>query len=178
MNYAKPLLPQGAELAPPVSRAKVYATLLVALGLTLLPWASDVRWLVPDATLIVLLYWCVHAPRQVGLGTAFALGLVTDVAHGMLLGLDSLAYCAAAFTVLMLQRRLEGFAPPAQALQLGPLLFAKELLVLTIGLAVGRGEVDWRYLAAGLLAALLWLPVTLLLNRLCGRPDLPVKAQP
>lgn len=175
---AKPLLPQGAELPLPASRSKINATLALALALTLLPWADGIRWLVPDFTLMVLLYWCIHTPRIAGLGMAFALGLVTDVAHGVLLGLHALAYCGAAFVVLLLHRRLERFAVAAQALQLGPLLFVKEVLVLTVGLAVGRGEADWRYLAAGLLAALLWLPAALLLNRLCGRPDRPAHPQP
>lgn len=177
MSFAKPLLPQGAELPAPVSRFKVNASLLAALAVTLLPWADGVRWLIPDFTLIVILYWCIHAPRLCGLGGAFTLGLLTDVATGVLLGLNALAYCAAAFVVLLLQRRLQGFPPPQQALQLMPILFAKEALVLTIGLAVSRGDTDWRYLAGGLLTALLWLPVSLLLNRLCGRPDQPVQAQ-
>jgi rod shape-determining protein MreD len=167
---ARPLLPQGAELAAPPSRGKVMLSLFVALCLTLLPWSDDARWLLPDLTLMVLLYWCIHAPRLVGLGLAFTLGLVTDVAHGLLLGLDALAYCAAVFVVLSLQKRLEGFDAPRQSLQLAPLLLGKAALVLTLGLAFGRGDADWRFLAGGVLAALLWLPLALLLDRLTGRP--------
>lgn len=167
---ARPLLPQGAELAAPPSRGKVMASLFAALCLTLLPWADGVRWVLPDLTLMVLLYWCIHAPRLVGLGLAFTLGLVTDVAHGLLLGLDALAYCAAAFVVLSLQKRLEGFDAPRQTLQLAPLLLGKEALVLTLGLAFGRGDADWRYLATGVVALALWLPMALLLDRVTGRP--------
>ncbi|PIV88818.1 MAG: rod shape-determining protein MreD [Hydrogenophilales bacterium CG17_big_fil_post_rev_8_21_14_2_50_63_12] len=170
MSLAKPLLPQGAALAAPATRAKVMSTLFAALCLTLLPWADGLRWLLPDLTLMVLLYWCIHAPRLAGLGIAFALGLLTDVTHGLLLGLDALAYCGAAFVALMVQKRLEGFDVPRQTLQLAPLLLGKEALVLTLGLAFGRGEADWRYLAAGLLAALLWLPLAMLLDRVAGRP--------
>lgn len=167
---ARPLLPQGAELAAPPSRRKVVGSLLVALCLTLLPWADELRWLLPDLTLMVLLYWCIHAPRLAGLGLAFSLGLITDVSHGLLLGLDALAYCAAAFVVLFLQKRLERFDAPRQTLQLAPLLLGKEALVLTLGLAFGRGDADWRYLASGLVAVALWLPMAMLLNRLTGRP--------
>lgn len=176
MNGARPLLPQGAELAVPPNRAKVIATLFVALCLTLLPWADGLRWLLPDLTLMVLLYWCIHAPRLVGLGIAFALGLVTDVTHGLLLGLDALAYCGAVFLTLSLQKRLEGFDAPRQTLQLAPLLLGKEALVLTLGLAFGRGEADWRYLFAGLVAIALWWPLALLLDRISGRPALPERA--
>lgn len=174
-NPAKPLLPQGAELAAPATRGKVYTVLIIALAGNLLPWSDDIRWLVPDFTLMALLYWNIHAPRLAGLGSAFLLGLVTDVARGMLMGLNALAYCAAAFLVLSLQRRLEKFDPPRQTLQLAPVLLGKEALVLTLGLLFGRGEVDWRWLAAGVTAILLWTPLAGLVNRITGRP--PVEPQ-
>lgn len=166
----KPLLPQGAELAAPPTRAKVYVSLALALALTLLPWAEQIHWLVPDFTLMLLLFWNVREPRLAGLGTAFTLGLITDVARGVLMGLNALSYCAATFVALLVQRRLEGFDLARQTLQLAPILFAKEALVLVLGLMMGRGEADWRWLAAGIMAGLLWLPVALLVDRVTGRP--------
>jgi rod shape-determining protein MreD len=165
----KPLLPQGAELAAPARRSRVYASLALALAATLLPWADQIQWLVPDFTLMVLLYWNVRAPRLAGLGVAFSLGLITDVARGVLMGLNALAYCTATFVALLVQRRLEGFDAPRQALQLGPLLLGKEALVLTLGLVMGLGDADWRWLAAGLAAALLWLPLAWLMDQISGR---------
>ena len=166
----KPLLPQGAELASPVTRTKVYASLALALAATLLPWAEQIQWLVPDFTLMLLLYWNTREPRLAGLGTAFTLGLITDVARGVLMGLNALSYCAATFVALLVQRRLAGFDAPRQTLQLAPILLAKEALVLTLGLMMGRGEADWRWLAAGAMAGLLWLPLALLMDRTTGRP--------
>jgi rod shape-determining protein MreD len=168
---AKPLLPQGAELAAPVTRGKVYLVFILALAINLLPWADDTRWLVPDFTFMALLYWNIHAPRWAGLGTAFVLGLVTDVARGLLIGLNALAYCVAAFVVLSVQRRLENFDPARQTLQLTPILLGKEALVLTLGLVFGRGDVDWRWLAAGAVGSLLWAPLAILLNRVTDRPS-------
>lgn len=166
----RPLLPQGAELAAPPTRPRVYASLALALAATLLPWADQILWLVPDFTLMALLYWNIRAPRLAGLGAAFTLGLVTDVARGVLMGLNALAYCAATFSVLLVQRRLEGFDVPRQALQVAPILVGKEVLVLVLGLALGFEQADWRWLAAGLAAALLWLPLAWLMDRITGRP--------
>ena len=167
----KPLLPQGAELAAPPTRAKVYLSLAVAFALTLLPWAERTHWLVPDFTLMLLLYWNVREPRLAGLGMAFILGLMTDVAWGVLMGLNALGYCAATFVALLVQRRLAGFDLARQTLQLAPILFAKEVVVLVLGLMMGRGEVDWRWLAAGVIAGLLWLPMALLMAAITGRPS-------
>ena len=172
MTADKPLLPQGAELAKPPTRVKIYFSLTLALAATLLPWSADLRWLVPDFTLMVLLYWSIRAPRLAGLGAAFALGLVTDVARGVLMGLNALAYCAATFAVLLVQRRLENFDAPRQTPQIAPALVGKEAIVLTLGLMIGRGEVDWRWLAAGLVGALLWVPMSWLLDR-ASRGPLP-----
>jgi rod shape-determining protein MreD len=172
----QPLLPQGAELAAPATRTKVYGTLALALALTLLPWYDPIRWAVPDFTLMALLYWNIRAPRLAGLGAAFFLGLVTDVARGLLMGLNALAYCAATFAILMVQRRLEGFDAPRQGLQVAPILLGKEALVLALGLMMGVGEADWRWLAAGLVATLLWLPLALFMDRVTGRPAQPAEA--
>lgn len=167
-GMSKPLLPQGAELVAPPTPARVYVSLAVALAATLLPWADGMLWLVPDFTLMALLYWSIRAPRLAGLGVACLLGLVTDVAAGVLMGLNALAYCAATFVILMLRRRLQGFDVPRQALQLAPLLLGKEALVLLAGLMLGLPQADWRWLAAGLVAALLWLPLAWLMDRLTG----------
>lgn len=171
-----PLLPQGAVLAAPPTRTKVYGSLAMALAASLLPWSEQIRWLVPDFSLMVLLYWNIRAPRLAGLGAAFVLGLVTDVARGVLMGLNALAYCAATFVILMVQRRLEGFDAPRQSLQVAPILLGKEALVLALGLMMGLRQADWRWLAAGFLAALLWLPLAMLADRVTGRPAQPVEA--
>lgn len=168
---SQPLLLQGAELEHPPTRTKVYGSLLIAFALTLLPWMDQIRWLVPDFTLMALLYWNIRAPRLAGLGAAFSLGLLTDVTRGVLFGLNALAYCAATFVVLLLQRRLEGFDTPRQTLQLSPVLLGKEALVLTLGLMLGRGDADWRWLAAGVVAAVLWPPLAWLVDRIASTPS-------
>lgn len=175
MSIDKPLLPQGAELVKPPTRVMVYLSLLVALAVTLSPWDADIRWLLPDFTLLLLLYWNIRAPRMVGLGTAFTLGLVSDVARGMLMGLNALAYCAATFTVLLLHRRLENFDAVRQTPQIAPILLGKEAIVLIFGLMLSRGEVDWRWLLAGVLGALLWTPLSWLMDRLSARPTTPAR---
>lgn len=169
----KSFLPKGAELIVPPSRTKVLGLLGIGLALNLSPWPDAVRWLVPDFALMVLLYWNIRMPRLAGLGMAFLLGLVMDVVRGLHMGLNALAYCVAAFVVLMLQRRLENFDAPRQNLQLAPLLMGKEALVITLGLMFGHGEADWRWLAGGAVAALLWTPMAWLLDRLTGRPTEP-----
>jgi rod shape-determining protein MreD len=169
MNTLQPLLPQGAELVRPPSRTLIYISLSIAFSLTLLPWLDNIRWLVPDFTIMALIYWNIRAPRLAGLGAAFIFGLLTDVSHGAFFGLNALVYCSATFAVLLVQRRLEGFNIPHQALQLSPIILGKEILMLTVGLALGRGSVDWHWLVAGVSALILWPSMAWLLDRATGR---------
>lgn len=169
----KAFLPKGAEVAVPPSRLQVWGLIGLGLAMNLSPWPDGARWLVPDFALMALLYWNIRMPRLAGLGGAFALGLVVDVARGVHMGLNALAYCAAAFVVLLVRRRLESFDAPRQTPQLAPVLLGKEALVLALGLLFGHGEADWRWLAGGALAALLWTPMSWLLDRLTGRPATP-----
>lgn len=174
MKMSDTSLPQrGPEIIAPASARMLVLSFALAVLLELLPWPRAALWLVPDFPLLVLLYWNTHEPRRAPMRVAFLLGLLADVAHGALLGLHALAYVAASFGTLMLQRRLANFGPLGQALQLGPMFLGARLLVLTMGLALNRGEAAWPYLAGGLAGALLWLPLCLLLHRATGRPVEP-----
>lgn len=165
----KALLPKGTAIVAPPSWRLLLLTLTLAFLLTLLPWPSAGRWLVPDFTLMVLLYWHIHAPRPVGMGLAFLLGLLSDAAGGVLIGQHALTYVLAAFVILNLRRRLEAFPPFGRALQVAPVFIGQAALTLLLGLLFDRQVSDWRYLAAGLTAALLWFPMALLLDALSGR---------
>jgi rod shape-determining protein MreD len=168
MKPGKPLLPQGTAIVAPPSWRVLLLTLVLAFLLTLMPWPGEGRWLVPDFALMVLLYWNIHVPRPIGLGAAFLLGLLTDAAGGVLIGQHALSYTLAAFVILSLRRRLEKFPPLGRALQVAPVLFGQIALVLLLGLLFDRQATDWRYLASGVTAALLWLPLAWLLDALTG----------
>lgn len=170
MTPDKPLLPQGAALIAPPSWRRVAGSLTLAFVLTLLPWPGEWRWLVPDFTLMALLYWHIHAPQHTPIGVAFGLGLLTDATRGALFGQHAVAYALTAYLALFLRRRLEKFGAPARAVQLAPLFLFKEFAILVFGLIFVKPTTDWRYLAAGVVAALLWLPLAMFLDRLAGRP--------
>lgn len=169
----KHFLPKGTELVAPPTRIKVFGSLLLALALNLSPWVDSVRWLVPDFAFMVLLYWNIRAPWFAGLGMAFVLGLIADVDRGLHMGLSSLAYCLATFLVLSLQRRLENFDAFSQGLQVAPMLLGKDALVLVLGFWFGHHSIDWRWLAAGVVSALLWPLLAWLLDVLTGHASKP-----
>ena len=61
----------------PASPAFIALTLVVAFLLNLLPWG---QWIgVPDFVALLLVFWSMHQPRKVGIGVAFAMGILMDL---------------------------------------------------------------------------------------------------
>lgn len=168
MNVDKPLVPQGPQIIAPASHRLVYGSLALAYLLALLPWPQGILWLVPDFTLVVLLYWIVHAPHLAALGQAMTLGLLTDASLGSLIGQHALTYTVSAFVVLSLRRRLENFEVSGRALHLAPIFLGQQAAFLVLGMVFGLADIDPLYLLAGASAALLWIPVARWLDRLTG----------
>ena len=71
------IMPRGSnQLLLPVNPFFIALTLLLALGLNLLPFGRYPAR--PDMLALVLVFWNVHQPRRVGVGVAFFFGLLMD----------------------------------------------------------------------------------------------------
>jgi rod shape-determining protein MreD len=156
------IMPRGTgQLLLPVNPLFIAVTLLVALAANLLPTGRHPAQ--PDLLALVLVFWNVHQPRRVGVGLAFAFGLIMDVNEGALLGQHALAYTLLSFAAISAHRRLLWFSLIEQALQILPLFLAAHGVSLVVRLIVGGMFPGWWLLAAPLLEALLWPLVTVLL---------------
>jgi hypothetical protein len=58
----------------------ILLTFLLGLLANIAPANAVALALKPDFLALVILYWCIQEPRYVGVGVAWALGLVMDVA--------------------------------------------------------------------------------------------------
>lgn len=153
------------EFQLPVSRIFIAASLFVALLLDWLPWQGIWLALRPDFVALVLLYWCIHKPYHVGINIAWTVGILADVADASLFGQHALAYSILAFSGIVLHRRILMFNLSQQTLQIFPLL----LLAYAVYAAVHwqlRGNISWEYFIGSVVSALLWAPITILLQTL------------
>src|SRR5688572_21532854 len=123
---------KAQEIARPASPGFILLTLSIAIVLNILPWSGALVWLRPDFVALVLLYWCVHAPRTVGFFSAFVLGLLMDVAMGRWLGEHALAYTVLAYLGVTLFRRVQMFGLGFQMLQVAPILLVPPLIILLL----------------------------------------------
>lgn len=148
------MMPRGSPLLLPVNPFFMWATLLLALVINLLPLGRAPA--MPDVLAVALVFWNVHQPRRVGVGAAFVFGLFMDVHDGALLGQHALAYTLLSYFAITVHRRLLWFTVGSQAVQILPLFVAAHLVSLLVRLIAGAGFPGWSLLAAPLLEAALW----------------------
>jgi rod shape-determining protein MreD len=152
------------QILLPASGKFILFTLTCALLLNLLPWRGYALLLHPDFIALVLLFWCIHHPRRLGMAAAFVLGLLVDVADGALLGQHALAYTIMVYLTLLLRRRILMFPLQQQALHIFPILLALQLITLFIKFATGTFIGGWGMLLMSASSALLWPPLSFLLQ--------------
>lgn len=102
------------------------------LTLTSIPWSENIQIFAPDWVLLSIIYWALAAPDRVGIYSALALGLLTDVLTGSLLGQHALSYSLVMFISLNLHKRLRQFPPFQQALFIFCCLSISQLLIFWI----------------------------------------------
>ena len=166
------MMPSGQQLLLPANPLFIWASLIAALLLNMLP-LGRVAWM-PDFMALVLVFWNVHQPLRVGIGLAFMFGLGMDVHQSSLLGQHALSYTALSFFAIMIHRRLLWFSVPTQALQVLPLFAAAHGVELIIRLISGGTFPGWWLLMAPMLESLLWPVVSIMLlvpQRRAPNPD-------
>lgn len=166
------IMPSGQQLLLPANPVFIWASLIIALLLDMLP-LGRVPWM-PDFLALVLVFWNVHQPQRVGIGLAFMFGLGMDVHQSALLGQHALAYTALSFFATMIHRRLLWFSVPSQALQVLPLFAVAHGVEIIIRISSGGLFPGWTLLLAPLGESLLWPVVSVMLlapQRRAPNPD-------
>jgi rod shape-determining protein MreD len=171
------IMPRGQQLLLPANPLFVLLTLIAALFANMvvnISLVGNASWM-PDFLALVLLFWCVHQPRLVGIGVAFFFGVATDVHQAALLGQHAMSYTALGFLAVMVHRRLLWFTVPSQAMQVLPLFALVHALELTVRMMSGALFPGWMIFLAPLFEAVLWPLVSVLLlapQRRAPSPDL------
>jgi len=147
----------------PATGAFMATSMFAALMLNWLPWQGLWLALRPDFVGLVLLYWCTHKPHRIGIGIAWAIGILADVADSSLFGQHALSYSVLAFGGILLHRRIQMFDVREQPLQVFPLILISYAVFASVHWLM-RGNMSWEYFLGCLTSALLWLPMSMLLQ--------------
>ena len=139
-------------------------SLAVAILLGLVPLPGMLAPLRPYWLALVLAYWLLEAPERVGLGVAFGLGLLADLAFGNLLGEQALRLVVMAFILDRFRARMRFFPMSQQALAIGVLLLNDRVINAVVHMVTGVPQLGWPYWWAPVLGMLLWPPLHFVLD--------------
>lgn len=159
------IMPRGQQLLLPASPWFILMTLVVALFANMvvnISLVGNAAWM-PDFLAVVLVFWCVHQPRLIGIGVAFFFGVITDVHQAALLGQHAMTYTMLGFLSIMIHRRLLWFTVPSQAMQVLPVFVAAHALELAVRMMSGALFPGWMILIAPMAEALLWPVISVFL---------------
>lgn len=145
----------------PVRQWFIGFTLAAALFLNLIPLGHAIG--MPDWVALVLAFWSVREPLRVGMGAAFVLGVLMDVAAGSVMGQHALAYLLLAYGASSLSRRVLWFPLGQQALHILPMLLATQIVMVVTRLVGGADFPGFGYFLGSFTGALLWYPLTFIL---------------
>lgn len=149
----------------------IYGSFFIGLLFAIVPLPATIQAARPYLLAMLLAYWLMEAPLNVGLGKAFIVGLVADLTSASLLGEQALRLVILAFLVQRFRARLRFFPLWQQALAVGLLLLNDRVVVALIHLVVGVPQLPWVNWLAPVLGMVLWpwLFVLLDLARLRAR---------
>jgi len=146
----------------------VVATIGVAMLLTLLPLPAWLEPLRPYWVALVMIYWCLETVGLIGLGMAFATGLILDLLTASLLGLHALSLVILVYLATRFRARIRFFPPWQQALAVLVLLLNDRVIVLWVISLRGEPLPSIDFWAAPIVGTAIWPWVFLLLDRYRG----------
>lgn len=161
--------PQGPDIPLTHNVVIIALSLIIAGCCNLLPWRSDWLWLRPDFLLLTTLYWGIYQPRQIGIGTAWWLGLLVDLSDGAHLGQHALGYAISMYTLSLFQRRLYNFPPWQQAIPVLAFLLIEQVVEIVVSTFLGDSRDAVKYMLSAMMGAVCWLPLWWLMRRLRSR---------
>jgi len=134
----------------------VVPTLIVALMLHMWPLPNWLEHARPEWMVLVLMYWALAMPEQVGVTVAFIVGLLLDVTQGAILGQHAVGLVIIIFIINAQYQRIRVFSLAQQALVVLFLLLIKQVLVLWVSGMVGQAPDIGLYFLPSLTGAIIW----------------------
>lgn len=139
---------------------------VIALLLGIVPLPPAVQLLRPFWLALIVAYMVIELPARIGIGRAFALGLVADMLYGSLLGEHALRLVLLTFVLQHFRARMRFFPLLQQAMIIGLLLLADLALTALLHLVLGQSLQPALWWCAPLVGVALWPLLFVLLDRI------------
>ena len=116
----------------PFSFGRYIFSIVIAMCLNVAAWPQPIVLFNPDWILLVLIYWTLSTPERAGIFSGWAIGLLTDVLTGRMLGQHALTYSLVVYMCLKLHKRLRQYPLLQQGLFIFFCLLSSQLIIFWI----------------------------------------------
>ena len=118
-------------------RTPVIVAIIIAMMLEIAPLPETVDPYRPDWVLLTLIYWSLVLPRSYGVGIAWVVGIIVDVAQGTLLGQHALAMASAVALTVRFHLQLRVFPLSQLTLMVGVLIGIYQFILFWVNGVAG-----------------------------------------
>jgi rod shape-determining protein MreD len=135
---------------------RILTTVILGLGLAIVPLPHWLEILRPDFLLIFVIYWSLNAPRMAGMTFAWTCGFGIDMIRGIVLGQHALAFLVVAYWTQRWQLRMRIFPIWQQAAAVFAFLLLYQVIVWWIDGIVGEEVTSGLRWLPTITGALVW----------------------
>lgn len=139
--------------------------IVIAMALKIAPIPNTLIPFNPDWVLLVIIVHTLAKPYQFSIGSAWFIGLLTDVLTSKILGQYALAYAVCAYIVVTLHRQFRLFSMIHQCVLVLLLLLISSATIYITTSIQGIPRTDWTYWSTTMIGALIWPLVQRFLNK-------------
>ena len=139
---------------------------ITAFIFSVLVLPSAVSFFRPEWVAIVVIYWVIKAPSQVGVVVAWTAGLLLDVLEGGLLGVNALSLAVVAYLILTMHQRIKLFPLIQQSFTVFLVVGIHLMIGHFIRSIVGDSAPGIIYLIPAISTAILWPFAALFFDKL------------
>lgn len=143
----------------------LFGTFLCAYLAMILSVPEFLRFLRPNLVVLLVIFWLIRIPENLGVGFAWIAGFFYDGITGGFLGQHALSFSFIAYIVLVLHQRIRLFAGVQQALLVFLLLVLEQMIDGWIDMIVRGDDYHFYFLINAILGALCWPVLSAWLNR-------------
>jgi rod shape-determining protein MreD len=144
----------------------VILSIIIAMVLKITPIPDVLTAFNPDWILLVILAHTLTTPDRFSIGSAWLIGLITDVLTSKLLGQYAFAYAVCAYIIANIYRQIRHFPMLQQCTVIFVLLLlAKASIFITTSIQ-GIPRTDWSYWSPAIIGALVWPLIYSVINRI------------
>jgi len=139
----------------------IIVSFFVVFLLSVFPLPVTWAWYRPEFVALLVIYWVMALPEQVGVGLAFVVGIIQDVVEYAVLGQHALALVAVAYVCMLSYRRIRNYALWQQSAWVFVLIGLHQLFWNWVHGFTGPAAQSLIFLLPALVSALVW-PIVLI----------------